>query len=60
LDRSGILRVAGTDVRITQAGDLTKCEFAVTPVTFNPCMPAATMTATVMTGASCPWTATRA
>jgi len=55
--RVGTMRVAGVDVRIVQSGDALLCQYSVAPVTFNPCMPASTLTTTVTTGLSCPWTA---
>jgi hypothetical protein len=55
--RTGVIRVAGVDVRVAQSGDVTLCQYSVAPVTFNPCMPASTLTTTVTTGTSCPWTA---
>ncbi len=56
--RSAMIHVAGVDVRVIQSGDVSSCQFSVAPVAFTPCMPATTVTATVTTGASCPWTAT--
>ena len=56
--RNGVVHVAGVDVRVIQSGDVSSCQYSVAPVAFTPCMPATTITATVTTGASCPWTAT--
>jgi hypothetical protein len=55
--RIGTIHVAGVDVRVVQSGDVLLCQYSVAPVTFNPCMPASTLTTTVTTGLSCPWTA---
>ena len=55
--RTGVIHVAGVDVRVVQSGDVSMCEYSVSPVTFSPCMPGTTLTASVVTGASCPWTA---
>ncbi|HUL74983.1 MAG TPA: BACON domain-containing carbohydrate-binding protein [Vicinamibacterales bacterium] len=55
--RAGTIRVAGVDVRVVQSGDVSLCQYSVAPVTFTPCMPATTLTTTMTTGTSCPWTA---
>jgi hypothetical protein len=56
--RTGVIRVAGIDVRVIQSGDVMACEYSVAPVTHNPCMASTTLTTTVTTSLSCPWTAT--
>jgi len=55
--RTATIHVAGVDVKVVQSGDLTMCQYSVSPVAFSPCMPASTMTTAITTGASCPWTA---
>jgi hypothetical protein len=35
---------------------LAACQYSVTPVAFSPCMAAGSVTATITTQASCPWT----
>jgi hypothetical protein len=55
--RAGAIRIAGVDVRVVQSGDLALCEYSIAPVTFSPCMPASTLTTTITTSTSCPWTA---
>lgn len=57
--RSAAITVSGAPFVVNQAGDLGACTFSVSPVQFTPCMPGGfTMTATVSTQATCPWTAT--
>lgn len=55
--RSAAIAVADRTFAVRQAGDLGRCEYSVAPVDFAPCMPAGTVTATITTQASCPWTA---
>jgi hypothetical protein len=55
--RTGVIHVAGVDVRVTQTGNTSLCEYQVAPVAVSPCMIAMTTTVTVTTAASCPWTA---
>ena len=56
-ERSGTIVVAGRTFIVRQSGDGGACTYAVTPVTFQPCMPGGTLTATITTQASCSWTA---
>lgn len=56
--RSAAIAVADRTFVIRQEGDLGRCEYAVAPVDFAPCMPAGSVEAAVTTQASCPWTAT--
>ena len=56
-ERSGTIAVAGRTFTVRQSGDIGACQYSVTPVAFSPCMPAGTLTATIATQASCPWTA---
>ena len=56
-ERSGAITVAERRFTIRQSGDVGACRYSVTPVVFSPCMPAGTVTATIATQASCPWTA---
>ena len=55
--RTGVIHVAGVDVRVTQTGNTSLCEYQIAPVAVSPCMVAMTTTVTVTTAASCPWTA---
>lgn len=55
--RSATIAVGDRTFAVTQAGDTGACTYGVTPVTFNPCMSAQTMTATVTTEEGCAWTA---
>jgi hypothetical protein len=56
-ERSGSITVAGRAFTVRQSGDGGACTYAVAPVAFQPCMPAGTLSATITTQASCPWTA---
>lgn len=58
--RTATLEVAGRTFTVRQSGDAGACQYSVTPVRFSPCMPGGTVTATITTEASCPWTATPA
>jgi hypothetical protein len=42
---------------VFQGGDPSTCEYSVSPVDFETCMPAGTLTIMVSTENSCPWTA---
>lgn len=55
--RTGTITVAGQTFTLRQQGDVGVCQYSVTPVTFDPCMPATTMRVTLTTDAACPWTA---
>ncbi len=55
--RDTTIVVAETAFEVRQAGDTSGCEYSLTPVTFNVCMPNGTVQATLTTQASCPWTA---
>jgi hypothetical protein len=55
--RDTTIAFAGTTFEIRQAGDTSSCEYSLTPVTLNVCMPNGTVQATLTTQASCPWTA---
>lgn len=57
-ERRGAIAVADRMITITQAGDSGSCQYAVAPVDVRPCMAGGSVTATVMTQAFCPWTAT--
>lgn len=58
--RTGTLTIAGRTHTVEQQGEASsaQCEYRVTPVAFEPCMPAGTLAAVITTGASCTWTAT--
>ena len=58
--RTTTIEVAGRTFTVRQSGDAGACQYSVTPVHFSPCMPGGTVTATITTEASCPWTATPA
>lgn len=55
--RTGTITVAGQVFTLRQQGDVGVCQYSVTPVSFDPCMPATTMRVTLTTDAACPWTA---
>lgn len=55
--RTGAIIVSDKGFTIRQSGDVGACLYSVTPVAFSPCMPAGTVTATISTQTSCPWTA---
>jgi hypothetical protein len=55
--RTAAVTVADRTLTVRQSGDLGICQYSVTPVAFNPCMPGGTLTTTISTPASCPWTA---
>jgi hypothetical protein len=57
-DRSTTIVVAGRTFTVRQAGDASTCQYSVSPVDFSPCMPGATVVASVTTQDSCPWSAT--
>jgi hypothetical protein len=56
--RDAVITVADRTYEVRQAGDVSGCEYSLTPVTFNVCMPNGTVQAALTTQASCPWTAT--
>ena len=58
--RTGAIAVGQETFIVGQQGDVGNCQFAVTPVAFDPCMPATTLRVTVTTDAVCQWTATSA
>ena len=58
IERVGTMTVAERTFTVRQAGDAGVCQYSVTPVDFEPCMPGGTLTATVTTQANCPWTVT--
>jgi hypothetical protein len=57
-ERTAIITVADRRFTVRQVGDVTACQYSVGPVDFSPCMPGGSVTATLTTQASCPWTAT--
>jgi hypothetical protein len=57
-ERSASIAVGDRAFSVRQAGDVSRCEYSVSPVVFNPCMPAGTVTIALTTQPSCPWTAT--
>ena len=57
-DRTALITVADRKFTVRQAGDVSACQYSVGPVDFRPCMPGGSVTATLTTQASCPWTAT--
>jgi hypothetical protein len=56
--RSATIAVADRGFTVRQAGDLGLCQYSVTPVEFRPCMAGGSLTASLTTDASCPWTVT--
>jgi hypothetical protein len=57
-DRTDTIVVAGRTFTVRQAGDVSTCQYSVTPIDFSPCMPGGTVVASVTTQDSCPWSAT--
>jgi hypothetical protein len=57
-ERSAVISVADRRFTARQSGDVGACQYSVAPVSLSPCMPAGTLTATIVTQNSCPWTAT--
>jgi hypothetical protein len=57
-DRVGTITIADRRFTVKQFGDIGGCQYSVSPVVFNTCMSGATLTATLITEDSCPWTAT--
>lgn len=56
--RSATIAIGDRTLRVTQGGDAGACEYAVTPVSFAPCMSVPyELTATVTTQDGCAWTA---
>jgi hypothetical protein len=55
---SAVISVADRRYTVRQSGDLGACLYSVAPASLSPCMPAGTLTATIATQNSCPWTAT--
>ena len=55
--RTATIAIADRTVTVRQSGDLGACKYSVAPVLFTPCMPGGTVTATITTDATCPWTA---
>ena len=55
--RNGVISLADRTFTVRQSGDVGICQYSVAPVDFSPCMPAAAVTTTISTSASCPWTA---
>jgi hypothetical protein len=56
--RNGTIALADRTFTVRQSGDAGICQYAVSPVDFNPCMAASTVMTAISTSASCPWTAT--
>jgi Putative binding domain, N-terminal/Viral BACON domain len=56
-ERTAMIAVADRTFSVRQRGDVSMCEYRVTPVEFSPCMPEGTVSATLTTQDACPWTA---
>jgi hypothetical protein len=56
--RDAMIAVGEQTFEVRQAGDTSSCQYSLTPVTFDVCMPNGTLQATLTTQASCPWSAT--
>ena len=56
--RDAFITVADRSFEVRQAGNAAQCQYSLTPVQFDACMPAGSVQATLTTQASCPWTAT--
>jgi hypothetical protein len=57
-ERTAIITVADRKFTVRQVGDVSVCQYSVGPVDFRPCMPGGSVTATLTTQVSCPWTVT--
>ena len=57
-ERTATIAVADRTFTIRQGGEAIACQYSVSPVEFNPCMPGGSVTVTLTTEASCAWTAT--
>jgi hypothetical protein len=57
-ERTAAITVADRRFNVRQSGDVSLCQYSIAPVLFNPCMAGGSVTATITTQASCPWTAT--
>jgi hypothetical protein len=55
--RTARITLAERTFTVYQGGDPSACEYAVSPVNFETCMPAGTLSIMVSTENSCPWTA---
>jgi hypothetical protein len=55
--RTAAITVAEKTFTLRQNGDVSLCQYAVAPVTFDSCMPASTVSATVTATQGCTWTA---
>jgi hypothetical protein len=56
-ERTGTITVADRTLTVRQTGDVGICTYSVAPVEFTPCMAGSTVTTTISTPSSCPWTA---
>lgn len=56
--RMATIAVADQTFSLTQEGESVLCSYSVSPVLFDPCMPAGTLTTTITAPVSCTWTAT--
>jgi len=57
VERSATIIVADLTFAIRQGGEPVACQYSVSPIEFNPCMPGGSVTVTLTTQASCAWTA---
>jgi hypothetical protein len=58
-DRTGTIVAGGQSFVLAQSGQPSvQCDYAVTPVTFSPCMDAGTVVARLTTATACTWTVT--
>jgi hypothetical protein len=55
--RTATIALGDRRFTVRQSGDVGACQYSVAPVLFSPCMANGTLTATITTEASCPWTA---
>jgi hypothetical protein len=55
--RTAALTIADKTFTVIQSGQTLVCEYSISPVAFSPCMPGGTLSVTMTTQASCPWTA---
>jgi hypothetical protein len=56
-DRAGTIVIADRRFTVKQAGDVGGCQYSVAPVLVTACMAGGTLTTTITTQTSCPWTA---
>jgi hypothetical protein len=56
-ERRATIEIAGLTFTLTQDWDAESCSYAVSPVTFSPCMTSGDLSSSITTQAGCPWSA---